>query len=110
MIGQELSFYPDSYAEEQRMAERLSRQPEAFERSLGNTALNDTTKLLVMSFTGGIFESAPVNTTPYEHRPNTPHEELQRELAASALSSMMIRQRPVHEALSYQNELQSTLA
>lgn len=104
MIGQELSFYPATYAEEQRLAERLSRQPE-FERSLGNVVLNDITNLSVLFSTGGTLESAPVNTTPHERQPDTPPEELQRELAASALSSILIRQYPIHEALAYQNEL-----
>lgn len=111
MIGQELSFYPDTYAEEQRMAERLSRQPEVFERSLGNAALNDTmddaTKLLVLPFTAGIFEPAPANTTPRELQLDTVHEELQRELAASALSSMIIRKQPVNEALTHQVRTQA---
>lgn len=104
MIGQELSFYPSTDAEEQRLAERLSRPPETFERSLGNTALNDTTKLLVMSFTGGTFEPAPAKTTPYERQVAISHETLQRELATSALTSMIVRPRRVQQALAYQNE------
>ena len=104
MIGQELSFYPSTDAEQQRLAEQLSRTPEAFERSLGNAALNDTTQLLVMSFTGGVLEPAPTNTTPHERQFDTSHEKLQQKLATSALSSMIIRQRLIHEAIAYQNE------
>jgi hypothetical protein len=107
MIGQELSFYPTTYAEEQRMAERLSRQPGAFEHSLGNVALNDTTKLLVLPFTGGIFEPAPANTNPRETQISAGHEELQRELATSALSSMVVRQQPINEALAHQLRTQA---
>lgn len=105
MIGQELSFYPDTYAEEQRMAERLSRQPGAFEHSIGNAALNDIPVLVFGSLMGGLVEASPANTSvrEREYQTATPHEELKRELASSALSSMLVRQQSIHEALAYQN-------